>query len=71
VLDRLSAGIAILDALGRVLFANRQANQILASDKTLLADFRAARRLPVWHNGRDPIVALRSRCRSTADGLPN
>jgi DNA-binding CsgD family transcriptional regulator len=58
VLDRLSAGIAILDGLGRVLFANRRAKQILASDKTLLADFRGAPGLPVRRNGRDPLVAL-------------
>jgi hypothetical protein len=58
VLDRLSAGVVILDGLGRVLLANRRANQILASDEMLLADFRAASGLPVRHNGRDPLVAL-------------
>jgi len=58
VLDRLNAGIAVLDALGRVLFANRRASQILASDKTVLADFLTAPGLPLRRNGRARLVAL-------------
>jgi DNA-binding CsgD family transcriptional regulator/PAS domain-containing protein len=58
VLDRLNAGVAILDGLGRVLFANRRANEILASDERLVADFRATPGSPVRHDGRDPLVAL-------------
>jgi len=48
----------ILDGLGRVLFANRRASQILASDEARLADFRPAPGLAVQRNGGDRLVAL-------------
>jgi DNA-binding CsgD family transcriptional regulator len=64
-IDRLSAGVLLLDSAGTGVFANRAMQEIAARGDGLSLD-RAGRPLPASHEGRSGLGALLEQVRSGA-----